>query len=162
MIFDDEDDNSEDWNPDNWGDDDFKSEEREEKRYKAMPVFQKAEEIVDITRAIVDSIDEEKDVLLMREQMMVNAYTIPAKIAGAEAGDLYSIRMDNAVLIKLAARELQTQTSFCNSEELCDPKYLELLQNEIENFRKLFIEWIKSFDKSNDIDDEWNIRGLHE
>ena len=163
MIFDDDNDNSEDWNPENWDDEDFgKSEEREEKRYKSMAVFKKAEEIVEITRAIVDSIDEEKDELHVREQMMLNAYTIPAKIAGAEGGDLYSIRMDNAVLIKLAARELQAQTSLCHAEELCDPKYLQLLRDEIASFRELFIEWIKSFDKNNDIEDEWNIRGLHE
>lgn len=155
-------DDDDDWNFDeeDWNDGDNEGPDR--KDIETMPVYQKAKEIVDITRAIVDSMEEERDELSMGSAMMGNAYIIPAKIAGAEGGDLYSIRMDNAVLIKLAARELQAQTSFCKAEGLSDPKYLQLLRDEIAAFRLLFIEWVKSFDKNNDIDDEWNIRGLHE
>lgn len=155
MVFDDDD--------NGWDDQDMDPGDMEDlDKHTKLPVYVKAMELVDITRAIVDSIDEEKDELHVGEGMMGNAYIIPAKIAGAEGGDLYSIRMDNAVLIKLAARELQAQTSLCLAEEICDPRYLYMLREEIANFRKLFIEWIRSFDKSNDIEDEWNIRGLHE
>jgi hypothetical protein len=157
MAYDDDDNDWNDWEP---GDEDESSRDRES--HKKLPVFIKGMELVEITRAIVDSIDEEKDVVCMRDQMMQNAYIIPAKIAGAEGGDLYSIRMDNAVLIKLAARELQAETSWCLAEDLCDSRYLHMLRAEIENFRLLFIEWVRSFDKTNDIEDDWNIRGLHE
>jgi hypothetical protein len=41
--------------------------------------------------------------------MMKDAMTIPAKITGVEAADLYDLRMENAVIIRKAARELYVQ-----------------------------------------------------
>ena len=125
-------------------------------KYEKLPVFIKAREIGDITRTIVDTIDSEKDLFNMKEYMLTNAYLLGAKIAAAEGGDLYSIRMENAVLIKIAARELLTQTTMCKHEKLCNQEYLQLLRNEIENFRHLYLAWIKTFDKSNDVADGWS------
>jgi hypothetical protein len=135
--------------------DDFSEEDLD--AHKKLPIFQKAMQIGDITKHLVDTFDEQKDVLMMREQMMIDACTLGAKIAGAEGGDLYSIRMENAVIIKKHATELLAATSLCKEEKLCNPEYLQLLRSEIEEFRKLFIEWIKTFDRSNDIDDEWGL-----
>jgi hypothetical protein len=123
--------------------------------YEKLPVFIKAREIGEITRTIVDTIDAERDLFNMKEFMLTNAYILGAKIAAAEGGDLYSIRMENAVLIKIAARELLTQTTMCKHEKLCNQEYLQLLRNEIENFRLLYLAWIQTFDKSNDIEDGW-------
>jgi hypothetical protein len=64
--------------------------------------------------------------------------------------------MENAVLIKIAARELLTQTTMCKHERLCNLEYLQLLRNEIENFRLLYLAWVQTFDKSNDIADGWS------
>jgi hypothetical protein len=125
-----------------------------------MPVFLKAREIADITRTMCELIDEEKDELHMRELMLENAYILSAKIAGAEGGDLYSIRFDNATIIKLHARELLAQTSLLRAEKLVEERYIDMLRAEIEEFRVLFIEWVKSFDKNNDIKDEWDIKDL--
>lgn len=135
------------------------SESRTEK-YRKLPVFKKAEEILEITRAITEIIDEEKDELRMAEQMIYNASIIPAKIAGAEGGDLYSIRFDNATIIKLHARELLAETSFLKSEKLVDSDHIKLLRNTIEEFRIVFLDWVASFDKTNDISDEWDIKNL--
>ncbi|HYG40107.1 MAG TPA: hypothetical protein VD908_15875 [Cytophagales bacterium] len=135
-------------------------DDNDSKKHFSLPVFKKAEEILKIVQTLSEVIDKEKDVLLMGEQMLANAYVLPVKIVGAESGDLYSIRYDNATLIKLAARELQAQTSLLKEEKLCDKKYTELLRNEIEEFRILFIDWVKGFDKLNDIEDEWDIKGL--
>lgn len=136
------------------------NDDDDSQKHYSLPVFKKAEEILTIVQTLSEVIDKEKDVLLMGEQMLTNAYVLPVKIVGAESGDLYSIRYDNATLIKLAARELQAQTSLLKEEKLCDKKYIELLRNEIEEFRILFIEWVKGFDKLNDIEDEWDIKGL--
>jgi hypothetical protein len=126
------------------------------RNYKNLPVFIKAREIGEITRTIVETIDSEKDIFKMKEFMLSNAYLLGAKIAAAEGGDLYSIRMENAVLIKIAAKELLTQTTMCRHEKLCNQEYLQLLREEIENFRHLYLEWIRTFDKLNDIDDGWS------
>ncbi|MBC8155003.1 MAG: hypothetical protein H7Z72_19085, partial [Bacteroidetes bacterium] len=79
------------------------------------------------------------------------------KIVGAEGGDLYTLRMENAVIVKIHARELLAQTSYCKAERLADPAYLLVLRDEIEAFRELFVEWINSFDKDNDVPDEWGL-----
>ncbi|CAN5296587.1 hypothetical protein BH09BAC1_BH09BAC1_12470 [soil metagenome] len=125
------------------------------KNYKELPVFKKAQEILEITTAITDAIDEEEDIFHMKEFMMNNATIMTSKIVGAEGGDLYSLRMENAVLIKLAACELKTQTNMLRIDNLTDGQYIQLLRDEIDNFKPLFIDWVKSFDPTDDINDGW-------
>ncbi len=152
--LDDEEDDEEDGEFDINGDgDDFESLDKHEK----LPVFKKAMQIAELTRVLVDTFDKKKDVFHLHEQMMENAYVLGAKIAGAEGGDIFSLRMENAVLIKISARELLSSTSLCKQQKLCDQDYLQLLRNEIDEFRKLFIEWVASFDRTNDIGDDWGI-----
>ncbi|HEY6162492.1 MAG TPA: hypothetical protein VI112_14785 [Bacteroidia bacterium] len=148
-----------DWN-DDFDENDFGDEGHDLDSHTRLPVFQKAMEIADITVTICDLIEPGKDRLHMREMMPCNAYVLGAKIAGAEGGDLYSIRFDNATLIKLAARELLAQTSLLRAEKLVEEQYIDLLRKEIEEFRKLFLDWVRNFDKNNDIRDEWDIKGL--
>ncbi|MOA56507.1 hypothetical protein D3C78_1805000 [compost metagenome] len=65
--------------------------------------------------------------------------------------------MESAVIIKIHARELLTQTTLCKMEELVDEKYLQLLRDEIDNFRLLFIDWVNGFDRTNDVPDDWGL-----
>jgi len=123
--------------------------------FKDLPVFKKAHEILEITMAIIDAIDPEEDTFNMRDLMMENAITMTSKIAGAEGGDLYSLRMESAVLIKLAACELKTQTNMLRMDNLTDSEYIQLLRDEVDNFKPLFIEWVKGFDPNDDINDGW-------
>lgn len=107
-----------------------------------------------------DELDEE-DVKTFGEHykgiMMEDVMLINAKLRGAEGGDLYSIRMENAVIIKIHAVSLLTATSGLKMMGLSNNKYLQLLRDEIEEFRKLFLEWINTFDKANDIPDGWGL-----
>lgn len=136
-------------------DDEYSQEEMD--AFKKLPIYQKAIQIGDITKHLVDTFDEKKDQFMLREQMLVDAYSLGAKVAGAEGGDLYSIRMENAVIIKKHANELLAATSMCRHENLASQEYLQLLRDEIEEFRKLFVEWINTFDKSNDVEDDWGL-----
>lgn len=126
--------------------------------YRDLAVFKKGMDIVEITKAIVESFAEDTESKMIGDLMLENAYIIPAKIANAEGGDLYTHRLDMATLIKLSARELYSQTLLCRHLGLTHLDYIELLQNEIEGFRDLFLNWVISFDKSNDVNDEWNFR----
>lgn len=125
--------------------------------YHQKPVYKTAYEIVRTTKAIVDSIDDQKDQWNLKNLMMQNAMTLPAKIAGAEAVELFSIKMENAVLIKIAARELQSHVSLCKQLQLNDYDYLNILDKEITDFREIYNEWVASFDPTVDIDDGWNV-----
>lgn len=61
---------------------------------KNLPIYQKAELIFQLVDSLVASLPEDDDyVQATKEFMRVDAMIIPAKIAGAEGGDLYNIRM---------------------------------------------------------------------
>jgi hypothetical protein len=90
--------------------------------------------------------------------MLENAMLIPVKIAGAEGGDLYDLRMENAAIIRKAARELYVQAGSLRYEEgIKDMDYISLLRSTIEEFRLLFIDWVASFDVWNYIKDSWGL-----
>jgi hypothetical protein len=130
-------------------------EDKYAEQFHNTPIFQRAYEIVKITKALVESIDDAKDKLNLKSQMLSNALMIPEKVASAEVVDLYSIKMENAVIIKIAARDLIAQSSLCKQMQLNHPEHLKLLRDEIENFRLVYREWISGFDPSDDIDDGW-------
>ena len=157
-IDDDDDFDFDDFEEEDWNSDEVRREMQEHHdRVHNMPLMKKAEEILHLTEAIVATIKEDDDVLMVREQMMSNALIIMPKIAGAEGGNLYTLRMENAVIIKIHVRELLAQTSLVKAEKLANPTDLQILRNTIEEFRVLFVDWVKNFDRSNDIPDEWGL-----
>lgn len=42
--------------------------------------------------------------------------------------------------------------------DINEEDYVDLLREKIEEFRLLFVDWIRSFDKTYDIPDNWAIR----
>ena len=125
-----------------------------------MPIYQKAEQIFRLTEGLVQIIPVENEFLQETtvRYMLENAMLIPVKIAGAEGGDLYDLRMENATIIRRAARELYVQAGSLRFEEgITDKDYIELLRNTIEEFRLLFIDWVASFDVWNYIKDSWGL-----
>ena len=83
---------------------------------------------------------------------------IPAKIAGAQAVELYDLKMENATIIRKAARELYVQAGSLRFEEaISDQDYIHLLRKEIDEFRLLFIDWVAGFDIWNYIKDSWGL-----
>ncbi|MEM7369969.1 MAG: hypothetical protein AAF587_15290 [Bacteroidota bacterium] len=123
-----------------------------------LPIYQKATEIFELVNALTALIpDDNKMLVHSRDFMLADAGTIKAKIAGAEGGDLYSIRMENATLIRKAARELVTQLQGLRMYGFDAPEYFQLLRDEMEEFRVLFVEWVESFDPWNYILDRWGL-----
>lgn len=118
-------------------------------------IYHKAKEILHITHSLVKSFDEKKDKLEVGPQMLENAFVIPAKVAGVESVEFYSMKMEKAILIKVAAKDLLASTSLCKDMGLGHKEHLQLLRSEIEEFRKLYISWVNSFDKTVDIEDDW-------
>lgn len=162
MRFDDNDDEPFDWDDDGFGENHDPFEiprelEAENQRIENLPILRKAREVLEVTQAIVATINQEEDVLMMHEQMVANAMILAPKVVGAEGADLYTLRMENAVLIRIHARDLLAQTDYCEAEQLTDAAYLDLLRDEIDSFRQLFVEWINGFDKKNDALDEWGL-----
>jgi len=123
-----------------------------------FPLYQKAEQIFKITQGLVEIIPADNELLqeTTARFMLENAMIIPAKIAGAQAVELYDLKMENATIIRKAARELYVQAgSLSFEEEILDKDYILLLRNEIDEFRLLFIDWVAGFDVWNYIKDDW-------
>ena len=125
-----------------------------------MPLYQKAEQILKITMGLVAIVPAENEFLQETtvRYMIENALLLPAKIAGVQGIDLYDLKMENATLIRKAARELYVQAgSLRFDDSIKDKDYIELLRNTIEEFRLLYIDWVENFDPWNYIKDDWGL-----
>lgn len=127
-------------------------------KYQSLPVYQKAHKLFELAQTMADSLkdDEMKDSLA--GQIWTNAAIVQAKIAGAEGAELYSLRMQNAVLIKVAIHDMLNAASFAWQVEINEEDYVQLMRDKIEEFRIEFVEWMRGFDKKYDIPDNWGIR----
>jgi len=144
-------------------DEDPKSFDNTEK----MPIFVKAKAILNLTKHIVEIISKEesdakddydKEMLEHYGEFLINnASIIPIKIAGAEDGNFYDIKMENATIIRKAAKEILTDCTGLKMSGFREVDYLDLLRNEIEEFRILFAEWVTSFKLDTFIIDRWGL-----
>ena len=126
--------------------------------YRKLPIFIKAVEIVDLVRRIADLIPEDNEMLNFSiRYILEDALIIPAKIAGAEGGDLYDIRMENAAIIRKAARNLTIQYHSLVEYGFEHAEYYLMVRQLVEEFRLLFIDWVAGFDRSNYIIDRWGL-----
>ena len=82
---------------------------------------------------------------------------LTAKIASAEGGDLYDLRMENAAVIRKAARDLMVQNQSLEMFGFEHVEYYSIVSDLIEEYRLLFIDWVAGFDKSNYIVDRWGL-----
>lgn len=124
-----------------------------------MPVYRKAMEILKITHQITQLVNDQDDKMLQStaEFMREDALQIPAKIAGAEGGDLYDLRMENAAIIRKCARNIYVSCNTFLATDFKEVEYLTLLRKEIDEFRLLFAQWVQSFDQWNYVIDRWGL-----
>lgn len=121
------------------------------------PIYKKSLEMMEIALALCESIDESKDVMELKPLIAQNAYFIPPKISTANAVNHYGDQMECAVLIRRAAREIQSATAALRVENLSKPDYIEVLRDHINDFRLLLKEWVVTFDPSTLEEWEWSL-----
>ncbi|MCG9792815.1 hypothetical protein [Flavobacterium algicola] len=124
-----------------------------------LPIYKKAELLFQLVESLVATLPEEDDFIeATKDFMLADALILPAKIVGAESGGLYSIKMQNAAIIRQHGMSLHIQVgSLCYHENYKDLEYVALIQKELEEFRKLFIPWVSNFDTANHVWDEWEL-----
>jgi hypothetical protein len=148
----------------------FDDQDEERKSFEdiqKMPIFIKANELLDLVTEIVKVAETEiSDSSKNTEErmfghylqfLMENAYLIPAKIAGAEGVEIYDLKMENAAIIRKAARELLTHSTGLSFSGFKSTDYIQLLRDGVEEFRVLFAAWVKTFDPWNYIIDRWGL-----
>lgn len=127
-----------------------------------MPIMIKAMEIMKLVEGLNSyfqekDLDENSPLKFQLDKIWENALIIPAKIAGAEGGDLYDLRMENAAIIRKAAREIYVTVGYLDLGRIKDFDYTDIIRNEIDEFKILFREWVKSFDVWNYVVDDWGL-----
>lgn len=133
-----------------------------------IPIYLKAKEIQLLVESLVTLVKEselpyadEVDLELINDklsEMQINAIEIPSLISSStQLYSPYDYNMENAVFIKKAAQDLQGDAIYIEDLGLKDIDYLDLLHDEIDAFRLLFVDWIKTFEVWRYDQDDWGI-----
>ena len=135
----------------NNSDDDFRKAEE-------LPIFKKGEEIYEVVNQICDLIDDEDQYLgHVKAIMLEDAMMLTVKVAGAEGGQLYDIKMECAAIIRKAALELMVQNHALKMFGFEHVEYFQIVRDLIEEYRLLFIDWVAGFDRWDYIIDRWGL-----
>lgn len=123
-----------------------------------LPIYQKGMEIFDIVKTMTDLIPKDNEHLQITKGFMLeDAANLTVKVAGAEGGDLYDIRLECATIIRKSARDLVVQLNSLEMFGFEETQYFDLLRREVEEYRLLYIDWVQSFDPWNYIIDRWGL-----
>ena len=123
-----------------------------------LPLFKKGREILDVVRVLADLMPEDnRHLQSLKGEMLYDARLLTVKIAGAEATELYDLKMEAATFIRKAACDLMVMNHSLEDFGFENVEYYQIVRNLIEEYRLLFIDWVSEFDKWNYITDRWGL-----
>jgi len=135
----------------------FKSEHEIEK-VKDLPIYKKGEEILDVIHQIGKRIPKDNSPLQqIKSNMYTDAMQLTVKVACAESGQLYDLKMQCAAIIRKAAQDILLTIHTLEMFGVKEVEYFETLRVLIEEYRFHFIDWIAGFDQSNYVIDRWGL-----
>jgi hypothetical protein len=133
-------------------------EEEDIIRPETLPIYKKGQEIFDLVHRITDLIPEDNEYLMfVKSSMLGDAALLTVKVAGAEAAGLYDLKMENAAIIRKAARDLVVSQHSLDDFGFKESEYCEMGRDLVEEYRLLFIDWVAGFDKWDYIIDRWGL-----
>lgn len=148
--FDNEDDEGEDW-------------KNREVKLAAKALYLKWRETFSLIYAFIENLAPDAEEGIAESQQQVtkqfiyeNAMIIAPKLRGAMSVDLYIIKMENAAIIRTNARQLMEQVQFAVLMEYADENYMDVIEESMNEFRLLFIDWVATF-KKDEIGDDWGL-----
>lgn len=125
---------------------------------KKLPIYRKGMEIYDLITRITDLIPEDNEHLMfVKSCMLDDAAQLTVKVAGAEAAGLYDLKMENAAIIRKAARDLMVQQHSLDMYGFENVEYYQMVRDLLDEYRLLFINWVAGFDKWDYIIDRWGL-----
>lgn len=123
-----------------------------------LPIYKKGEEIYELVSKIVDLIPEDHEKLQqVKKELLTDSLLLMVKVAGAEAGDLYDIKMECATIIRKSAKNLLVHYHTLEMYDFAEIDYYKMVSDLVEEYRILFIDWVKTFDKSSYSVDRWGL-----
>lgn len=127
-------------------------------RPERLPIYRKGKEILEMVSKITALIPEDNEYLMhVKACMLSDAAQLTVKVAGAEAAGLYDLKMENAAIIRKAARDLIVQQHSLDMFGFEYVEYYQMVRDLIEEYRILFIDWVAGFDKWDYIIDRWGL-----
>lgn len=152
-----------------WDDDEFKDEEEGE-GWKPNPtrdackvLYEQWQQVMIVLNGALDSmvIEEKEDGFPAgywedhKAMLVGDGYQVAVKIKSSEAG-LYTIRMENASIIRKNAQFIKSSMLTMISEEVIEKAHGYVIREEIDKFRELFKIWVSTFQKD-EYEDEWGL-----
>jgi len=123
-----------------------------------LPLYKKGEEIREVVQILAELMPEDNEYLQsMKGIMLEDARLLTVKIAGAEAAELYDLKMEAATFIRKAANDLKIMNHSLEDFGFDHTEYFQIVRNLIEEYRILFIDWVSKFEKWNYIIDKWGL-----
>lgn len=153
-----------------WDDHEFDDEAHEGETWKPNPtkaackaMYIQWSTVMTVLKAAFDSLDDPTDEDMATKEMMKDhvamimndAYEVAVKIKSSEAG-LYTIRMENAAIIRKNAQFIKISTNSFMLEGMMEPIHRQVIRDEIDRFRELFKTWVNTFTKD-EFEDEWGL-----
>ena len=133
-------------------------DEESEMNPKELPIYKKGWEIFEVVDQICQLIpDDDEHLAFVKSNMLEDAMMLTVKVAGAEAGQLYDIKMEAAALIRKAALNLMIQNHTLEMFGFEHVEYFRIVRNLLEEYRLLFIDWVSKFDRWDYIIDRWGL-----
>ncbi len=153
-----------------WDDHEFEDEENDDEGWKPNPtkeackaMYMQWNMVMTVLQAAFDSLTEPAEADAIEKEMlddhismiMSDAYEVAVKIKSSEAG-LYTIRMENASIIRKNAQFIKISTNSFLVDGKMDPKHRLIIREEIDRFKELFKTWVATF-KKDEFEDEWGL-----
>jgi len=125
---------------------------------KSLPIYQKGKEIFKVVSQIADLIPDDNEMLQpIKGFMLSDASQLTVKVGGAMACGLYDVKMEAACIIRKAAMDLKLHSHSLEMYGFKEAHYYNLVQELIEEYRHLFIDWVASFDPWDYHIDRWGL-----
>jgi hypothetical protein len=129
----------------------------EDARVQSMAIVQKAGLVSDLIISFCEHLGD-SEVEYQYKKILLNAgFEICNKLVVAETSIYFNDKLENALLVKMAIKKVLHQLSGMQVLGISDFEYSRLIENEIEEFRLLFNNWVRTFDKGTNLSDGWEL-----
>lgn len=138
---------------------DFFNPEDEDYNPIEHELFNKGLEIEKVVSHIVDLIPEDAHEIIKTtaSDMMLEAMMLSVKVVGAKGDMFYSIKMENAAIIRKAGNDLILHEHSFRTWGYEENDYFLLVRKLVEEYRLLFVDWVASFDQWDYVIDRWGL-----
>lgn len=161
-----------------WNDEEFRDEDEEGEEWKTKAtrdackaLYKQWQQVMVLVNGALESMNlrEKENAGLPERQsfpvdywedhksmILADAYQIAVKIQSSEIGNMYTLRMENASIIRKNAQFIKSSILTMMIERIVEEDHGQVIRDEIDKFREVFKEWVNSFQKD-EFEDEWGL-----